>query len=496
MILILRQLILLSVSFGFALGAIAQENGCAESYGWLDRTRAKAQLYRGQTLAKLDQESLAIFERVRANPEMKLTTEELAHLRERGLEPGFDAYQNTNETVQKINRLVALSKRSQPIPNGNKKPWAGYKKWATDAVDFVAYGATGKLPLNWYKTERWFLDYLGAFLAPSGRFTGPTRYAAHVYTKALREDNFVLGKYETMMLKRYGFLEDFQRFTTEAREYRKDFLTLSEVRDAGDALKWGVALTAAGAVAAGPLVTERITDAEALEKKVSGIKGGVQLMFSDDPRVPPILRTRTQAVIFNANAAKFVSGEKLAAFDRELAESDVNYNRVVINATSEEVNKVMAKAKEFVTRTRDAPPIEGQKTKVLDSRSYVDSGLAESYKILQSELGFPPAPIVKRYPDFMSAYFGLMKVGGSTRVKDVFAARVSAESETPTKEALGKGAEAYIDSMLYVFSPKLMGGGALTVDSLPNTLRRTEAVIPEKKPGPPVAPKPAVPVSE
>ncbi|MGZ3713206.1 MAG: hypothetical protein ACXVBE_15690, partial [Bdellovibrionota bacterium] len=277
----------------------------------------------------------------------------------------------------------------------------------------------------------------------------------------------------------------------------------TNVREGANDLRWAVIMGAEAGAAFMPFyLSERVDSEEARVERAAKLKGGIQLLFSEDPDYPVILKSPNQAVVFNMLGAKFYRREipgsnnppkekdDLAVLEKKLASGKVNYNQVFLRANNEELNKVMTKAKAFVSVNRTQP--DG--TKEFVNVMHIDSPLGEAYKILESELGLPIAPVVKRSEPLMTAYLSAQKTMGdpaTRRVREVLRVRLREDSPSERKEVLDNMASIYSSAMLYLGAGAgMITAGALGVDALPNTIIEKATVIDKKTA--PVVPDPNV----
>jgi hypothetical protein len=401
---------------------------------------APVNLYTGRATGKLDERAFAIFERYRLNPDAALSAEEQEFLRSKNLDILFGRYRDTNSFVKKINELMAIPARSQPITANSKN------------------------------FRRSVLDLEMKILLP-GLPVAPTEAAERLFARALRSNNYELTEKETAFLKQWSLLEDFQRFAKEAPQHRGAFLLATRVRESANYARWGLIGTGMVGTATLPFMAERVSDPEVLAKKAAEFKGGIQLIYGDEPEGFAIIRSTSQAIELKGNGAKFYKGEKLKELEKKLVDKSLNYNQVFLRANSEEVNKVLDKAKEFVTRKRTTA--DGKLE--LDARFFLDAPLGEAYKILQSELGLPPAPLVKRNEAIILSNFSLMKKFGDPkqgRVREVLRVRGKEGSDSEHKEAFLNAVSAYYTGAIFVGK----GGAAMAsavvggIDLMPNTI--------------------------
>lgn len=440
----------------FATGApIALAVGAAAHQAWAcsaafrnlaSYANAGQKLIRGKGTAQLDAESYRIFEKVRLNPGAEVSAEELALLSDKGHGPLFDLYRRSAMFTGKLNHLLAMPARSGPL-----QAREGMEK--------------GRLAKVWSRAQRVFFP---------GLPVGTQAKLERIYGRALRSGNFELKPSDLAYLKSAGYDEDFARLAEEAKTNLTGLRTASTIRSIGNNARFSVIVAApVVAVVAPAFQSDRITSPEELQKRVAVTKG-LQLMFLGQGANDVMVKLGDQAIVFGMDPsrqiprAKFYSKEKLVEFEKDLARDKMNYNRIAFNSTPEENKRVMAKIKEFVTRTRTRP--DGGKE--VDVRSYLDAPLAEVYRVLQEELGLPPAPIVKRHNDFMPAYFGALRFfqGKDGRIKDYYRARTNEDSGSAGAEAAVAALKAYQSTLMYSsIGSKMITGSALALDAYGTT---------------------------
>lgn len=246
------------------------------------RATAGLQIYRGKGLKSLDRESFAIFDKVHADPDYKPTRSEYIHLRKAGALELFEQYQRAGQRVQAFNRTIAAANRGTPQQFENLFDRA------------------------WNFTQR--------LLLPLPISITKKQKIKAIYKRFYADPKLDLGdltESEQALLLRYDLDEDFTRMLDERDSLVGRPMALSRIRNGTGRVMFAVygasVVAGLGAAALSQVGHSEISMSENIDPdhplglrfKGSQLKDMFEIIYSENPDAPMVIRIGAQAYVFD-----------------------------------------------------------------------------------------------------------------------------------------------------------------------------------------------------
>jgi hypothetical protein len=429
---------------------------CGRSFSHLVKSfTSGVSLGMGTGTRKLSPDAFSLFEKVRLNSDVSLSTEELARLKQENLIPLLENYQASSQWVKDFNHWRALSARSQPQLRFRD---------------------------HWGRTT---LDFANMMFAP-GLPIGPQEKLRLIFAKVARDSNFSPSIAERDFLKRWRMEGDFERFRIESAQNPAPFLFLTSVRQSANQLRWGLIGTGvAGFTLAPELVGKRVTleeDERLRADSRANPNSLIRLYYSENDDLPPVIRIGRSAFVFEMGEVKFLNEKGLKEFEQSLRTRAIPYTRVELQASAENRATLRRELVEYVSRRRSVDASANSTAQEFVNVHYLDLPMGELYKLVQRHLGLPPLPIVSRNNAVVTTALGIAaQIGGTGAVREIY--RV--EESDKTRNALdlaNRGFNNYLNSILLTTPSAAfpIGGGLWYWDSRPHN--RIQSVHPMASP--------------
>lgn len=306
-------------------------------------------IFAGRATKNLDEKSFAIFDKVHADPNYRLTQEEFAHLHKNDLFGLFEQYRLTGQRVQAVNRFFAASGRTKP---DFKERWA---KKMMNWVQMILF----PMPLPMGKKNR-----------------VRALFRKFVINPELGMENLTAA--ERALLEDVKLLPDFERLLGERELLGSQAVTLSRIRQRGNQAAFVIfgASSVAG-VAAGLSQTvghEEVSVSESLDMNHphgmqrwgKDLGKQFEIIYTDSRKYPVMFRIRNYFYVFTPDGTlkqmvgldeSGMAGLPSIMDDEEFLKA--KHIRVQLQGfSSEEVRKIRDRMSQMIEDRTRMPPFQ------------------------------------------------------------------------------------------------------------------------------------------